>query len=243
MARIHLFEGATLAQDTEPNMTDTQTSTRPFDTRRLPAEDLKKKLIEQRPGLTLSDRQALQDGDHLEYNTDNWVRSWIDTGHVITHRSGRVEATRAITESGLLIWMIQLQGNKFAFHADRQNVDDAFKQASEARRARKAIAARYDEYRKLRRQLLLGNRKLRISVDDARRAGLCELGIQGFLHRVGLGGRHDFSGRLLAVLSFMDRQVGYAVFEGHLRDLSAQSAGHELASMSVAPVRETRDVV
>ncbi|UWQ23109.1 hypothetical protein [Jannaschia sp. W003] len=197
--------------------------TRPFDTRRLPAETLKARLIAARPDLSLVEQEILSDGPHLERNTDNWVRSWVDRDHVVTHRSGRVTATRAITDSGLLIWMVQLQGNRFAFHADREGVDDAFRQASEARRARKAIAARWDEYRALRRRIFLGDRKLRITVDDARRAGLCELGIQGFLHRFGLGGRADFPGRLLAVLSYLDRQVGYAVYAGHTRQQAEEA--------------------
>ncbi|MBM2576347.1 hypothetical protein JQC91_08510 [Jannaschia sp. Os4] len=196
----------------------------PFDARRLPVETLKAKLLAERPGLSALDREALLGSAALERNTDNWVRSWIDTEHVVTHRSKRVVATRAITDSGLLIWMVRLQGNRFAFHSDREGVDDAFRQASEARRARKAIASRWDEYRALRRRIFLGGRRLTITVDDARRAGLCELGIQGFLHRVGLGGRTHFPGRLLAALSYVDRQVGYAVFAGHLRQQAEEAS-------------------
>lgn len=143
--------------------------------------------------------------------------------HAVEHRSGRILASRAITQSGRLIWMIQLHGNRFAFHADRDPVDAAFRQASEARRARKAIAARWPKIVKLRRRILIGTERLTVSIDDARRAGLCELGIQGFLHRVGPGGRTHFPGRVLVVLSFMDRQVGYAIFAEHLCQQAEQS--------------------
>lgn len=124
--------------------------------------------------------------------------------------------------------MVQQQGNRFAFHADRDSAEDAFKQASEARRARKAIASRWPEIAKLRRRILTGRTRLTVSVDDARRAGLCELGIQGFLHRVGLGGRTQFSGKLLAVLSFMDRQVAYATFAAYQRHLSEQPGNAQM---------------
>lgn len=175
----------------------------------------------------LAERSSTMDSeasgeDVFEYNTDNWVRTWIDTAHTVERNSGRIRASRAITQAGQLIWMIQQQGNRFAFHADREPVDAAFRQASEARRKRKAIAARWPEIVRLRRRILIGTVRLTVSVDDARQTGLCELGIQGFLHRVGLGGRTLFPGRVLAVLSFLDRQVGYAIFAGYLRQQAEQ---------------------
>ncbi|WP_299969398.1 hypothetical protein [uncultured Roseobacter sp.] len=197
--------------------------TLPYEKTVLPKDELISRLLAERPLPLQCEKSVL---DALEYNTDNWVRTWIDTAHTIEHRSGRIKASRAITQSGRLIWMIQMHGNRFAFHADRDPVEDAFRQASEARRARKAIAARWPEIVKLRRRILIGTEGLTVSIDDARHAGLCELGIQGFLHRVGLGGRTHFPGRVLAVLSFMDRQVGYAIFAGHLRQRAERSGSN-----------------
>lgn len=206
-----------------------------YDTTKLPNDELKMQLLAQRP-----DHPVLAPASEatLVRSTDNWVRTWIDPENTVTHRSGRIVASRAITQSGLLIWMVQQKGNRFAFHADRDTAEEAFKQASQARRARKAIASRWPEIVKLRHRILMGRTRLTVSVDDARRAGLCELGVQGFLHRIGLGGRTEFSGKLLAMLSFMDRHVTYAMFAAYQRQVTKQ-LGHskmELTRDEPSPV-------
>lgn len=157
-------------------------------------------------------------------NTDNWVGTWIDPGQKVVGEDGRTYAERAITDHGQMLWMVHSPGRRYAFHASPQSADAAFAQAEDARRRRKAVARRWNEYKVLRRRIILGRVRLSVLVDDGREAGLCEVGIQGFLRRFGLHRQRAFSGRTLALLSFLDRQAGYAVLVAHDRHERASGA-------------------
>ena len=93
----------------------------------------------------------------------------------------------------------------------------AFAEADAARVRRRAIGRRWAEIARLRRDVLLCRRRFFTTVGDAREAGLCELGIRGFLARFGLARRGGAPAFVLALVSFVDRQPGYAMFAAHLR--------------------------
>lgn len=157
-------------------------------------------------------------------NKDNWVSTWIDDGQCVPHSNGKNVAKRAITDDGQLIWMVYSTGRRFAYHSNAATPVEAFEQAADARRKRKRIAMRWPEIVRLRRRVLLGRVRVTVRTQDGREAGLCELGIQGFLRRFGFRGT-EFSGRALALLSFIDRQPGYALFVAHLRQCAERESG------------------
>jgi len=153
------------------------------------AKDLRLELISTRPEFP-EDFQAINKAANLcERNTDDWVRVWIDPGHEFRDEQTSATARRAITDEGQLIWMVLVDGKRFAFHASAQKVHDAFVQATEAAENRRAIARQWRKVKQLRRNILLLKTRVRPTMDDARKSGLCDLGIQGFLRRTGLGKR------------------------------------------------------
>ncbi len=158
-------------------------------------------------------------------NTDNWVRVWMDEGQKVRDEPNRCTATRAITDDGQLIWMVHVDGKRFAYHADGHTAADAFSQAAEARARRRAVSRCSAELRRLRRKILLGRIKVRPTVADARQAGLCELGITGFLARSRLGERADYPGYFLALMSLVDRQIAYPLLTAHAR-MRAEEVSH-----------------
>lgn len=184
-----------------------------------PVTELKARLIGDRATTKLHNVQLMFNDEEpsITRNTDNWVRTWVDLEHQVADADSSRIAYRAITESGQLIWMVETPGRKFAFHANALLPEDAFVQAEQARIARRGIAKRWNDVRVLRRQVLLGSVRLTASLEDARSAGLCELGIQGFLKKIGYAGATHVSGRLLMLISYFDRQVAYPVYMAHLR--------------------------
>lgn len=185
---------------------------------RLPVIELMERLIDDRSGSGAIDFQLSLDGkSSIKRNTDNWVRTWVDMEHRVEDNGSECIAYRAITDAGQLIWMVERPGRKYAYHADAARPEDAFRQASRARQNRRDLSRQWNSVKVLRRQVMLGSVCLTASLDDARNAGLCELGIQGFLSRIGCGGATHVSGRVLMLISYFDRQVSYPVFNAYLR--------------------------
>lgn len=150
-------------------------------------------------------------------NTDDWVRVWIDEDHKVLDKTSNSTARRAITDDGLLIWMVLREGRRFAYHATAQTAQGAFAQAAEATARRQAIRVHWADVRKLRRKILMGRYRSRPKVEDARAAGLCELGVQGFLRRTGLGQRETYPGYFLALASFFDPQIAFPLWVEYQR--------------------------
>lgn len=185
----------------------------------IPVDELYKRLADERHESSVLTSLASSSNEHtsIKRNTDNWVRTWVDMSYSVEHEDGKRVALRAITDTGKLIWMVETLGRKYAYHADANKVEEAFAQAEQARVARRGIARQWRDVKVLRRRVLLGSVSLVTTLEDARNAGLCELGIQGFLNRIGYTGATNVSGRLLMLLSFIDRQIAYAVYAGYLR--------------------------
>ena len=163
------------------------------------------------------DRTIIRNNMPIERRTERWVRCWVDTGHRVIHRSGRFIATRAITDTGRMIWVVDAESGDLPFHSARETAEEACREAANARRARRALAMRGGEFIALRWRILTGRTRLAVTVEDAVRAGVSILTVQGFLRRFGLWKRDGIPARPLAVLSLLDPQVGYAVFAAHER--------------------------
>ncbi len=156
-------------------------------------------------------------GGGLVRNTDDWVRVWIDEGLVFRDETTNSSAHRAISDEGRLLWMIKGDGKRFAYHATAPTPEEAFEEAANATARRRSIAKRWPEVRALRRDILLLRDRVRPTREDARHAGLCEMGVDGFLRRTGLGNRQDYPGYILAIASLFDRQIAYPLFAAHVR--------------------------
>lgn len=185
--------------------------------RRQRFDDLKQQLVMERQMTSLLERAILSVGPHLVRDRSNWVGCWMDTGYRVTADEGDIEAVRAITDAGQLIWMVRHPDKRFAYHADAHDPFAAMAQARKAWAARREIKSRWDEVRALRRDVVAGRRKLTVHIEDARDAGLCELGIRGFLTSLGQGARVRMPGRVLALLSYMEPQAAYALWAAHER--------------------------
>ena len=150
-------------------------------------------------------------------NTDDWVKVWIDPVQTIRDDVAKATAQRAITDEGHVIWMVFRDNRKRAFHANVKTPEEAFQIAKTAVERRRLVAKNWNELKELRRDILMFRSRMRPTLKDAEQAGLCDLGVQGFLNRLGLGHRQDCSGYLLAVASLFDRQIAYPLWIARAR--------------------------
>ena len=188
-------------------------------------DQLKQMLVMDRQMTSLIDRAFLSVGPHLVRDTSNWVGCWMDTGYRVRADAGDIEAVRAITDAGQLIWMVRHPEKTFAYHADATDPFAAMVQAKQAWAKRREIKSRWTEVKALRREVMAGRRKLVVHVEDARDAGLCDLGIRGFLRALGQGDRVRMPGRMLAGLSYFEKQAAYALWAAHVRTSDVAVAG------------------
>lgn len=63
-------------------------------------------------------------------------------------------------------------------------------------------------FKTLRRDILAGRRRGTVLVADAARAALCRMGTNCFMRRMGLKGRKAVPGRIVALMSLIEPQVG-----------------------------------
>jgi len=131
-------------------------------------------------------------------------------------------------------WMVLFDGKRFAYHATARTVENAFEQAVQAKARRRAISKRWAELRQLRSDILLLKTRVRPTLEDAREAGLCDLGVEGFLSRTGLGKRPDYPGYFLALMSLFDRQIAYPLFAAQQRVSAVKAADRDDCGQSKA---------
>ena len=194
-----------------------ETITRRARARRPRAAELVRRLTAERERTARLPGATVTGTPRIVRDRANWVRCLVDRDQVVERGLDGATARRAITDEGRLIWMVQARGRRHAYHAIAADAEAAFAEADEARERRRQIGRRRAEIRRLRRDVLLGRRRYFTTIDDARVAGLCELGIRGFLARIGHSRRGGASAFVLALASFLDRQPGYAMFAAHLR--------------------------
>ena len=157
------------------------------------------------------------------YNTENWVRMWIDPDHAVTSDCGKVSAYRGVSLKGQLMWMVRHQDRRHGYHSHRQLGDDAIQEAQWAWAERRRVRRRWDDVRAVQRDLLLGRRRLRVTRADAYRSALCPAGIDAFMERIGCRSRDGLNGRLAALLMYVEPQLGFAIFAAHEHALAMRS--------------------
>ena len=196
--------------------------------------ELNARLIGERNRTVEQKNATIKDLFELVRNTDDWVKVWVDEGQYVRDDASKVTATRAITDEGQLIWMVKLDGKRFSYHATSTLARDAFEEAKEAREKRRLVTKRWTEVKQLRRDILLGRRRLRVTIEDAKNAGLCTLGINGFLKKTGMGQKPDYPAFILMLVSLFDRQVAFPVFAAHLRVMRGKTVQTEKINRTAA---------
>jgi len=181
-------------------------------------EALKEKLAMSRQMTSLMERAFLSEGPHLRRCRKNWVNAWIDDGHRIEGDDPKVHVLRGITDEGQLVWMVHHADKRDAYHAMSKDPVAAMDEAAIANRRRRAIKARWSEVEDLRRNVLARRLRYRVTLDDAEAAGLCRLGAQGFLRRLGCADVTEVSALWLSLASMIDDRASFALFAAAERE-------------------------
>ncbi len=174
-------------------------------------EKLIHRLAMMRPMTSLMERDILPvTGDIVEVR-ENWVRMWVDTGHVVSFDGGRITAFRGICDRGQPMWLVRHKNKKHGYHSLHSDPIDAVEEAQAAWDARRGGRARWNEVERCAADLLRGRRRLTVTMDDAHASALCAPGIEAFLRRIGLGRVRRVSGRIAALMMKLEPQVGFVI--------------------------------
>ena len=190
---------------------------------------LKQRLSMARPMTSLIDRAINSDGPHLVRLVENWVPSWVDTGHIVTGEDPKVHAVRAIDDLGRLMWLVHHKDKSHAYHSQHDDPFAGMGEAAESRRLRRRVRADWDSVQTLRRDAIAGRKRFRVLITDASHGGLCALGTEWFMRRMRLSHVTELSARKTALLGVADRQVLHVLYAAALRegvlDAPAEPAG------------------
>ncbi len=153
----------------------------------------------------------------LVFDRSEWVSAWLDPRQSVLSRDGTLIATRAITPRGRLLWLVRKCGLCRAYHSRAEDAFAAMEEAEISWRRRRAQRAAKDEVRTIVRDLRRFRVRYRVTLEDAYRSPLCDEGVDGFLLSLGITGFRSYPGWLIAWLYAIDRQVGFVLYEAHLR--------------------------
>jgi len=173
--------------------------------------DVLKSLVQVRGDLSLMEQEFAIEAQ-IQRETADWVPMWVDLENSV--RSERVGATayRAITDKGDLLWYVRRDGKKKGYHSPASTATEAFADAESCWSTRRAIKQNWRRLEVLQNELLSGRKSLDVTVEDARKGGLCVMGIEGFMKRFGISRRKHISGRFAALLMKFEPQVGFAIY-------------------------------
>lgn len=179
-------------------------------------------LRQQRPSPPRPVRALNTAPDRLEFDRSDWVSAWVDPAHRATSRCGTIIACRAISDQGRLLWLVRKSGLRRAYHSRETDANAAIRDAERAWQRR-------HEQRRLKpqvRSVVADLRWLRVRhpvlIDDAYRSPLCDEGIDGFLRALRISGFRSYPGWLVGWLFTIDRQVGFVIWEAHLRETATE---------------------
>lgn len=154
----------------------------------------------------------------LIFDRSDWVSAWLDPRQSVISATGVVTATRGITIGGRLLWLVRKAGLDRAYHSRQADPIAAMAEAETAWRRRIELRPFRAEVRQIVRDLRWFRRRLDIYVEDAYRSPLCNEGVDAFLASLGISGLRRYPGWLIAWAYALDRQVGFVIWEAHLRD-------------------------
>ncbi|MFN6977785.1 MAG: hypothetical protein ACK4OP_06660, partial [Gemmobacter sp.] len=173
--------------------------------------DLRLALAMQRPMTSLLDRAILSVTAEFAFDTENWVRMWVDPGHAVASDCGQCTATRGITTEGRLLWLVRHRDKAHGYHSAASCPFDAIAEAEWAWAERRRVRRNWAFVESLRRDLVAGRRRMTVEIDDAHRSALCATGIEAFMRRIGLGRVQRVSGRVAALMMLIEPQVGFVL--------------------------------
>lgn len=172
---------------------------------------LKSCLVKERQMLSLMEKEIAVVIGELVQNKENWVRMWVDTGHIITSDDGRISAFRGIDFDGQLMWLIRHPNKRHGYHSLETDPFDAIAEAQTAWRERARVKAKWGDVKRLSRDLIIGRERFTVTRDDAYNSALCSAGIDAFMQRIGLSNVQKLSGRKVAFLMLLDSQLGFVI--------------------------------
>ncbi|WP_263843569.1 hypothetical protein [Roseobacter sinensis] len=122
-----------------------------------------------------------------------------------------------------MLWLVRKSGLRRAYHSREKEAEAAIADAQTA------WQRRHDQkiFKPQVHTIVSDLRWLRVRhpvlIDDAYRSPLCDEGIDGFLRTLRISGFRSYPGWLVGWLFTIDRQVGFVLWEAHLR-VSAAAA-------------------
>ena len=180
------------------------------------AEGYRAQLIALRRGTSSLDRHFDTGADSLRYDRSNWTTLLYDLRNSVSSERGRV-AYRAMTSRGEALWFVVSDGKKRGYHAETECPWRAIEMAREANRRRREIRARWDDVRRLGREVRLGRRRFEVTLDDAAASPLCAMGVRNFMRTIGLGRVKRAPAAVVGWMMLIDDQVGFVLYEAALR--------------------------
>lgn len=194
------------------------------------AIELKQALVALRDETSLIERELALATGAIKRETVNWVPMWVDWENAM--RSDRVGATamRAISDAGELMWYVRHDRKKHGFHSQRGTPAEAIAEAEDAWERRRQVRGQWADIEKVRKELLLGRRRMFVRVQDAHDSPLCSIGIAWFLKRMGLSRVEGVSGRTAALLMKIEPQMGFVIHQAVLREAAADSMPDPVAT-------------
>lgn len=209
---------------------------RPFWLERLQnrSQQLRQKIAFQRPMISLLDRELLAISDDIVEERENWIRAFVDYGHAIECPNGQATAFRALDASeGSLFWLVRREGKHHGFHSRAVDAYDAIDEAHAAWQCRRQVRQDWAFVERLMRDALLGRIQFKVRIEDAHSSPLCGMGIDAFLTRMRLEHVREISGRMAAILMWIDPQVGFVLYEAHrrsTREVDRSDTGERVAA-------------
>ena len=192
-------------------------------------EALKIALVGLRPMSSLIEKELALATGAIKRETVNWVPMWVDWGNAVRSDETSATAVRAISDRFEPLWYVRHDTKRHGFHSTRTLPLEAIDEARRAWDHRRVVRSEWDEVLRVRRELLLGRRKLRVTQQDAFDSALCTIGIQWFLRRTGIGLVPSISGRSAALLMRIEPQLGFVIHQALQREARARGESPEPA--------------
>lgn len=172
--------------------------------------------------------------DKLAFDRSDWVSAWVDLHNSVDSDCGTITAYRAINMKGQLLWLVRKSGLRRAYHSRETNVKAAIADAKLAWQRREDQRVLKPRVRAVVADLRWLRVRHRVLIDDAYRSPLCNEGIDAFLDTLCISGFRSYPGWLVGWLFAVDRQVGFVIWEAHLR-VAAEAERQEEDALLASP--------
>ena len=182
---------------------------------------LQTRLVGERQMMSLMEKEIAVIVGDLVQDRENWVRMWVDTGHIVTSDDGTLQAFRGIDFDGTLMWLVRHPNKKHGYHSRLSDPFAAMIEANEAWADRRRVRARWPLVKSIAWDLILGRKSFAVTRADAHQSALCGAGIDAFMTRIGCKNRQALSGRTAAMLMLLDPQLGFVIYAAYEREQSS----------------------